>query len=502
MQPYSSRSSNYVFIYRESKTKLNRIFQYASMNKKLQVARYVIADIIAALIGWTAFFVYRKYSADPNVFDHPEDIYLDTNLLYGLIFIPIFWLCLYIITGTYQKIYRKSRLKELGQTLFITIIGVIILFFALVIDDMITGYRYYYHSILFLFSFHFFLTYTFRLILTSITAYKIHNRIIGFNTIIVGSNGNAIGIYNEIEAQEKPSGNKFVGFVNAVPYNDYKLEKFLPHLGQINQLKQIIMQHDVEEVIIATERSEVKTIEQIITEVENTNVIIKVIPDMQDYLLGTIHSTSIFHTPLLEISPDLMPAWQKSIKRMMDVLISIFAMIVLIPAYLFVAIGIKLTSKGPVLYKQQRIGLQGKPFTMIKFRSMYCDAEKNGIPQLSSKDDPRITAFGQFLRRVRLDEIPQFWSVLIGDMSLVGPRPERQYFINQIVQRAPHYKLLQKVKPGITSWGQVKYGYAENVDEMVDRLKFDILYIENMSIAMDIKILIYTILIVLQGRGK
>jgi exopolysaccharide biosynthesis polyprenyl glycosylphosphotransferase len=223
---------------------------------------------------------------------------------------------------------------------------------------------------------------------------------------------------------------------------------------------------------------------------------------MQDYLLGTIHSTSIFHTPLLEISPDLMPAWQKSIKRLMDVFVSILAMIILIPVYLFVALGIKLTSKGPILYKQKRIGLRGKPFTMIKFRSMYCDAEKNGIPQLSSKDDPRITKFGQFLRKVRLDEIPQFWTVLIGDMSLVGPRPERQYFIDQIVQRAPHYKLLQKVKPGITSWGQVKYGYAENVDEMIDRLKFDILYIENMSIAMDIKILIYTVLIVLQGRGK
>jgi len=222
---------------------------------------------------------------------------------------------------------------------------------------------------------------------------------------------------------------------------------------------------------------------------------------MQDIIFGSVKVSGIFHTPLIEISPDLMPAWQQTVKRVIDIIVSIIAMIILLPAYLTTALGVKLSSKGPILFSQERIGKRGIPFMMHKFRSMYNDAEKAG-PQLSSDDDPRITPFGKFMRKVRLDEIPQFYTVLIGEMSLVGPRPERKYYIDQIVKKAPPYRLLMKIKPGITSWGQVKFGYASNIDEMVERLRYDILYLENMSIAMDFKILIYTVLIVLQGRGK
>jgi exopolysaccharide biosynthesis polyprenyl glycosylphosphotransferase len=471
------------------------------MNTRLQVAKYVILDWLAALLAWILFYVFRKQAEDPYFHEYFEIIYDDPKFWYGIVLIPLGWLLLYAMVGTYRKIYRKARLKELGQTFIHTLIGVTVIFFVAILDDVIITYKSYYQSFIILFTLHFLLTYSGRLALTSVTVRKIHKKLIGFNTIIVGSNGNAMAIYNEIENQEKSAGNIFVGFVSVHDKNEYKIGKILTHLGHYEQLKQIVTEHQVEEVIIAIERSETDTIDKIIAKLEDTAVVIKIIPIMQDILLGSVKLSGIWHAPLIQISPDLMPAWQQSIKRIMDVGISIMAMVLLIPLYVFTAIGVKLSSRGPILYSQERVGIRGKSFKMHKFRSMYSDAEKMG-PQLSSDDDPRITPFGKFIRKVRLDEIPQFYTVLKGDMSLVGPRPERQYYIDQIVKRAPHYRLLLKVKPGITSWGQVKFGYASDVDEMIERLKYDILYIENMSIAMDLKILIYTIHIVLQGRGK
>jgi exopolysaccharide biosynthesis polyprenyl glycosylphosphotransferase len=471
------------------------------MNKNLQVSKYVISDIISAIIAWGLFFIYRKNQVNQNFYSEIVRILEDSNLYKGLIFIPIFWLTLYLMVGTYRKIYRKSRLQELEQTFIISLIGVLVIFFALILDDVIITYKNYYQSFLVLFFLHFFFTYLFRVILTSRTAYKIHHKLIGFNTVVVGSHENAKKIYRDIENQVESSGNKFVGFVSVNGSQDSEIESMLPYLGNYKSLRNIIFEQNIEEVIIAIEESEHKLIGSIITALEDSEVVIKIIPDLQDILLGSVRMSSIFHAPLILISPDLMPTWQQSLKRILDIFSSLFVFTLLSPVYLITGIIIKTTSKGPVFYSHERIGLKGKPFMMHKFRSMYINAE-SGTPLLSYEDDPRITPFGRFMRKVRLDEIPQFFNVLKGNMSLVGPRPERQYFINEIVKKAPHYRLLHKVKPGITSWGQVKFGYAENVDEMVERLKYDLLYIENMSLATDLKILLYTMIIILQGRGK
>jgi exopolysaccharide biosynthesis polyprenyl glycosylphosphotransferase len=470
------------------------------VNQTKQIIKYLVSDFAAAAAAWTILFAFRKKYFESVNIDHAFQLEFDNNYFWGLLIIPLFWIVLYTMSGQYTRIFRRHRLKEFAQVFVTTIVGSLIIFFVFLLDDQIRNYKNYYASLLVLFFSHFIITLLLRLILTSRTVSLVHKGRIGFNTLIVGGNQQALSMFEEIKAKSSSPGYRFEGFVR-VNGQDNLLSKYIPLLGKYHELPRLIKEKKIEEVIIAVGSSDHNDLENILSLLEDAPVNVNIIPDMYDILSGSVKMNSIYGVPLIRVNHEIMPDWQFSVKRIMDVVVSLIALSILLPFLILIALIILITSKGPVIYTQERIGKFGKPFRILKFRTMVHDAESNG-PQLSSSLDARVTGIGRFLRKSRMDEIPQFINVLLGDMSLVGPRPERKYFIEKITERAPHYSHLHRVRPGITSWGQVKFGYAENVDQMIQRLKYDILYIENMSLAMDLKIMFYTILTVIGGKGK
>lgn len=473
------------------------------MNKRRLLFSYVFFDILAAIISWVCLYIYRKLVGESLSFSSiGEAMMADKTFFWGILLCPIYWVFLHAFIGYYNKIHRKSRIDELTTTLGITIFGILIFFFFFILDDIVTSPKDYVRYMLFYFAVQFLTTYIPRVCTTTRVNRRIHSGQIGFNTLIIGSDAYAHQVYKTVMQQKPAPGNFLIGYVKVDEQSDDLLRDHLVCLGTLEQLPDIIEKDHIEELIVTLHNGQRKHIEMLIALARDLgNLTLHITPQQQDVLLGAVKTSSVMYEPLISITPEYLPTWQRFIKRGFDILFSLIALILLLPLYIFLAIGVKRSSPGPIFYKQERIGYKGKPFNIIKFRSMKNNAEESG-PMLSSKDDTRITPFGKFMRQYRLDETPQFFNVLIGDMSLVGPRPERQYYIDKISERVPYYKLLLGIRPGITSWGQVKFGYAENVDEMIERLRWDLLYIENMSIQMDIKILIYTVLIVLKKEGK
>ncbi len=465
--------------------------------KQTLLLKYIFFDLLTAFIVWILFMYFRQIVNDGKLFENVQVFIPKYNFFSSLLVYPFFCLFVHWLSGFYVHPFKYKKTSIVLTTFSASIVISITIFFFLLLDDIVVSYEQYYHSLLVLLALQFFITVAARLAIAITVKRNYNTKKWTINTIVIGSGANAKKIADEIH--RKSERHTIVGFVSE---KSRKSETSVsPIIGSINHIDNIISDFKVEEAIIALDDgNDEKKLFSVINALFKFNIDIRFTARVYEILTGSANVDEPGISPLVSITSPSMPDWQICIKRFIDITASILALLILLPIILFYSILVKFDSKGPIFYKQERIGRYGRPFNILKFRTMFVGAE-NGSPQLSSAFDDRVTPVGRILRRYRLDEIPQFWNVLIGDMSLVGPRPERTYYINKIVEQAPYYCLIYKIRPGLTSWGPIRIGYSDTIEKMVERLNYDIIYMDNMSLMTDLKILIQTVDVIFRGKG-
>ena len=469
------------------------------MSKRTERILLFLLDFLMICLAYLVYYMMRVRS---GWFRYP----IEPELYLPMLTIYVYWLLLFAFFGLYRSWYAQSRLDELVTLFRTTAAGVLVLFFVIFIDDESTNPQ---AGIRMLIVGYWFLLFAFvslgRLSLRAAQKHLLQAGIGARNTLIVGWSSKARELCDMV-LKYPALGYKVVGFVEAgktkAGKRQRRLEyKAIPLVGSSDHLSSLIKKHNVREVLVGLDSYEHDKLIHIVNECNGYEVGLKMMADLYDIVSGQARVSSIYGAPLIEVTPEIMKPWEESLKRIADIVVSALILVVGLPVWLIVAAMIRLNSPGPVLYKQERVGRNGKNFKMFKFRSMYTDAEKQSGPVWAAKRDPRVTGVGKVIRVLHIDEVPQFINVLRGDMSLVGPRPERAFFVEKLAAELPLYRRRLKVRPGITGWAQVKHKYDESIEDVKVKLKYDLFYIENMSWRMDLKILFNTFYVMLMGKG-